>query len=251
MMSGLAGHGSPSYSTDRVDSLSRRLILFDIDGTLIASNYAGRQVMSHALRDVYGTDGALETMSFAGRTDLGIITSVMAGTGLTKDEIDAGMPRVYDSMARKGETLFFEDNLVPCPGVTRLLRALRARSDLTLGLQTGNARPTALQKLRAAGLDPAWFTVGAFGSDAATREGLFPVAWNRAEELTGIRFSGHNTIVVGDAPGDITAAQANGAGTLGVASGFCTHAELAEVAPDHLLPDLANTNHVLTILSGS
>jgi len=231
--------------------LSKRLILFDIDGTLIASNYAGRQVMSHALREVYGTDGALDSTSFTGKTDLGIITGVMAGAGLTIDEINAGLPRVYDSMAKEGGTQFSEDNLVPCPGVIPLLGSLLASSQVVLGLQTGNARPTALQKLQAAGLDPAWFTACAFGSDSSTREGLFPVAWRRAEKLTGSSFSGHNTIAVGDTPGDIAAARANGAGSLGVASGFCRYSELAEAGPDYLFHDLADTDNILSILTES
>jgi len=231
--------------------VSQRLILFDIDGTLIATNYAGRQVMSLALREVYGSDGTLDSVSFSGKTDLGIISGVMAGVGLSAAEINAGLPRVYDAMARHGEARFYKDRLVPCPGVKSLLSRLRRMTQFELGLQTGNARQTALLKLWSAGVDPAWFTVGAFGSDVLTREGLLPVAWRRAEKLTGAAFSGHNTVLVGDTPGDIVSAKANGAWALGVASGFSSHSEIAGAEPDHLLSDLTNTDHVIDILTGS
>jgi len=250
-MLGRAGQSLPGFLIDWSASLSAQLILFDVDGTLIATNYTGRWVMSHALREVFGTDGALDSISFAGKTDLGIITSVMAGAGLSAEEISLGLPSVYESMTRHGGVRFFGDNLVPCSGVTTLLETLRTMPRITLGLQTGNVRETALLKLTAAGLDPSWFTVNAFGSDSSAREGLLPVAWRRAMKLTDTSFSGHNTIVVGDTPGDIKSARANGARSLGVASGFCSYSELAEARPDHLLSDLTDTDFVISILTSS
>lgn len=229
--------------------MSRRLILFDIDGTLIATNHAGRQVLGQALVEVYGTHGALDNTSFAGKTDLGIITEALTIGGLRQTEIDARLPRLYDTMAMYGELTFSRDNLAPCPGVMSIVSELRANPDITLGLQTGNVRATALLKLRAAGLDPIWFVVGAFGSDVATREELFPIAWRRARQLTGHLFSGHNTLAVGDTPGDILSAQTNGVATLAVATGFSEIEELVACRPDHLLPDLSDTKSVLTILN--
>jgi phosphoglycolate phosphatase len=232
-------------------ALSRRLVLFDIDGTLIATNRAGRQVLSHGLHDVFGTHGALDETSFAGKTDLGIIVSALAAAGLAEAEIRPSLPRLYRAMARHGASIFPGDELAPCPGILPLLAELRADPRVILGLQTGNIEATALLKLRAAGLDPAWFPVGAFGSDSVTRAGLFPVAWRRAGRLAAESFSGHNTIAVGDTPGDIQAAQVNGVTCLAVASGFSHFAELAECRPDHLLSDLADTRAVLTILTGN
>lgn len=229
--------------------MAQRLILFDIDGTLIATNRAGRQVLSLAMREVYGTAGSLDAITFAGRTDLGTITAALTGVGLAQAEIDSGLGQLYSAMTRLGESIFANDNLTPSAGVLPLLAALRAEPHFILGLQTGNVEVTALMKLRAAGLEPAWFPVGAFGSDSATREGLFPVAWRRAFELTGISFSGHNTVAVGDTPGDILSARANGVTSLAVASGFSHSAELAECRPNYLLPDLSDTKMVLTVLA--
>jgi phosphoglycolate phosphatase len=231
--------------------LSRRLILFDVDGTLIATNRSGRRVMSQALKAVYGSDGSLSSTTFSGKTDLGILHEVLAGAGLAEAEINLGLPRLYDEMARIGEPIFGKDNLAPCPGVLPLLAELRLDQRFVLGLQTGNAQVTALLKLRAASLDPAWFPVSAYGSDAATRVGLFPIAWRRAHRLTGASFSGHNTVAVGDTPGDILSARANGARSLAVASGFSHSEELAACRPDYLLPDLSDTRAVLAVLNAN
>ncbi len=231
--------------------MARRLILFDIDGTLIATNRAGRQVLSQALTETFGTHGSLDSTTFAGKTDLGIITAVMAAAGLAEADVVSGLPQLYGAMARHGRLAFNHHSLAICPGIPALIGELRADRRIVLGLQTGNVRATALLKLRAAGLDPAWFPVGAFGSDAATREGLFPIAWRRALELTGESFSGHNTIAVGDTPGDVLSARANGVTSLAVSSGFSHSAELAECRPDYLLPDLSDTRAVLAILTGN
>lgn len=231
--------------------MQKRLILFDIDGTLIASNFAGRQVMGAALENVYGTAGALETYSFAGKTDLGIVNDLLTGAGLDRTTIQSGLPCLYDSMAEQGTLHFSEDGLIPCPGVNLLLAALLDDSRVLLGLQTGNIRPTAQQKLRAAGLNPEWFPVAAYGSDSAERAGLLPVAWRRATRLTGQAFTGHNTIVIGDTPGDIQSAKANGALAVAVASGTFSLAALAEHRPDYLLQDLSDTIGIVGLLTGA
>ncbi|UCG23155.1 MAG: HAD family hydrolase [Chloroflexota bacterium] len=231
--------------------MRQRLILFDIDGTLIASNFSGRRVMAYALHEAYGTVGALDGYSFAGKTDLGIVKHLLTGAGLEDARIRSGLPRFYDLMAQKGEEVFAGEGLVPCSGVEPLLAALRAEAQIMLGLQTGNIRSTAFQKLRAAGLEPAWFPVAGFGSDSTDRTGLLPAAWRRANELTGYTFTGHNTVVIGDTPGDVLAAQANSASVLAVASGTYSVETLAEYRPDYLLSDLNDTLSVLRTLTGA
>lgn len=207
--------------------------------------------MSQALHDIFGNDGMLQTTSFAGKTDQSIIFAAMSAVGVPESDLHAALPLIYEAMERNGQHTFLEESLTPCPGVLRLLTGLRSNPQVMLGLQTANIRSTALQKLLSAGLDPTWFMVGAFGCESLTREGLFPVAWQRARQLTGHHFSGHNTVVVGDTPGDVSAARANGALVLAVASGFSEYSELARCEPDYLVADLSETETIMSFLLGN
>jgi phosphoglycolate phosphatase-like HAD superfamily hydrolase len=231
--------------------MEKRLLLFDIDGTLIASNLAGRQVMSLALEETYGTAGAIDGYSFAGKTDLGIITDLLTGAGLAADDVKAKLLRLYGSMAKRGSLLFSQDGLVPCPGVERLLTALKEDPQFVLGLQTGNAQSTALLKLSAAGIDPEQFPVAAFGSDAEEKDGLLPIAWRRARRLTGHAFEGHNTFVIGDTLADVRSAQVHGAWAIAVASGSHSYEALAELQPDYLVKDLSDTEQMMKTLKST
>jgi phosphoglycolate phosphatase len=225
-----------------------QLILFDIDGTLIRANGAGKVAMVRALEEVFGTSGPSEAYRMAGKTDPLIIRDLLTAAGIAPAEIEAGLQQVYDLMASHGLQSFVQQGIMACPGVTELLSALAGREDVLLGLLTGNISQTAPLKLAAAGINPGLFRVGAYGSDHADRNSLPPIAMSRAAELTGQSFSGNNTIIIGDTPADITCARVSGARSLAVASGGYSAATLAEYQPDHLLANLVDTETVLALL---
>lgn len=226
-----------------------RLLLFDIDGTLIKPSSVGRRVLKKSLLEIYGVIGPIDEYSFSGKTDLTIIYELMSAAGLEEGQIALGLSDLYDSMAKWGRTLFSLDNLEPCPGVLEILEILHNRRDFVLGLQTGNSESTAYLKLKPSGIDPSYFEIGAFGSDAADRNELLPIAWQRAHHKTKERFSGANTIVIGDTPSDIVCAKANGAFSFAVASGFCSYDILYAHQPDIILKDLSNRDEVIKILT--
>ena len=225
-----------------------RLILFDIDGTLIHSNRAGRAALVYALEKIFGTAGPADSYQMAGKTDPLIITELLQAAGIPPAEVEPQMERVYELMAQRGQTLFWERGIKPCAGVPALLEALQRRDDILLGLVTGNARITAPLKLAAAGLDPALFRVGAFGSDDGNRNRLPALAMHRAAELSGASVNGADTVVVGDTPADILSARASGSRAVAVATGIHAAPTLAQCNPDHLLDNLADTKTVLQIL---
>ncbi len=132
-----------------------------------------------------------------------------------------------------------------CPGVVGLLSALRDRADVLLGLLTGNSEPTAPLKLQEAGIDPAQFVVGAYGSEDLDRNRLPEIAMQRANELTGLTMTGDNSVIIGDTPADILCARAGKATAVAVASGWHSAKSLARYHPDVLLEDLCDTRTVL------
>ncbi len=215
----------------------RRLVLFDIDGTLLTCRGRAGSALVRAMEEVYGARPSVDGYRYSGKTDPQIIHELMAGHGAAFEAVARDLPRVY---ARYLELL--EEALSPAvvqvlPGVRAVLDALAARPEVELGLLTGNLAGGAAVKLRAAGLD-GYFAFGAFGSDHADRNCLVPIARSRARAACGEEFPGRRTVVVGDAPADILCARAGEARSVAVASGWTPPAELAELEPDVLLVSL-------------
>ena len=226
-----------------------KLILFDIDGTLIRSHGAGRETVRDSLFDLFGTAGPIDTYHMSGKLDSRIITDLLTAAGIAQNEIQAKLPKVFELMSEKAKVTYWEKGMDACPGVEKLLEALQAyRKTAVLGLLTGNAALTAPLKLSAAGISPSQFTVGAYGSDALDRNDLPPIAMERATSLTGYTFNGKNTVIIGDTPADILCARAGKATAIAVASGWHATATLSKYQPDHLLENLTDTKYVLDML---
>jgi phosphoglycolate phosphatase-like HAD superfamily hydrolase len=228
-----------------------RLVLFDIDGTLINSSRIGRAALGQALRDVFGTTGALETYEFAGKTDRRIVRDLMTAEGWAAEEILLRQADLDERMAAAGRELFNPRTVWTCPGVPALLDALSHRPDVALAILTGNIQPTAPLKLAAAGIDPDLFVAGAYGSDSLERDELFAIALQRVLESTGRRFSAEDVVTVGDTPADIRCARAGKGRAVAVATGPYSAEALSTHQPDHLFNDLANTEEVLHALLSS
>ena len=225
-----------------------KLLLFDIDGTLIRSHGAGRETISLALTEVFGTAGPIDDYKMSGKTDPRIISDLLLAAGFNNDQISAKLPEVYRLMTNNGRAIFHQRDMQPCSGVMPLLAALRQQPNVMLGLVTGNIDGTAPLKLAAAGINPAQFRLGAYGSDSLDRNQLPDIAIQRAIDLTGYPYKGNNTIVIGDTPADILCARAGKATVVAVASGWHASHTLARYQPDHLLENLSNTEKVLEIL---
>jgi phosphoglycolate phosphatase-like HAD superfamily hydrolase len=222
-----------------------KLILFDIDGTLLWPNGAGSLAMKRALTEVYGTWGVLDQIYMAGMTDLAIIHQALTGNGFSPGEIQAQWTRFTLALARQMAVTVDECGVCLCPGVPELLDALAARDELLLGLVTGNIENTAPIKLEAVGIAPNMFRVGGYGSDDANRNRLPAIAAQRAEKLTGRHFTGHDVVVVGDTPADVACGRAVGAWTVAVATGGPPIESLRAANPDRLLPNFTDLEATL------
>lgn len=225
-----------------------KLLLFDIDGTIIRSHSAGRMALAKTLKDVYGTAGPIDSYRMSGKTDLRIITDLLTAAGLEPSQIDDGLEAAYEGMRINGREIFPGQGIAPCAGIEALLGVLRPRNDVLLGLLTGNVSGTAPLKISAAGIDPSQFKMGAYGSDSIDRNELPAIAMERAKRLTGHSYSGNNTVIIGDTPADILCARAGKARAIAVASGWHSASTLANYHPDHLFDNLSDTAAVVSSL---
>jgi phosphoglycolate phosphatase-like HAD superfamily hydrolase len=224
-----------------------RLVLFDIDGTILRSNGAGRRAMMAALREIFGGTGP-ENHRYDGKTDPQIVREVMRIEGHRDAHIDERMDALMTLYLTHLDRELGDANTVVYPGILELLDALEARDDTVLGLLTGNLREGAHAKLRAAGIDPARFRIGAFGSDHEHRPELPAVARQRAQAELGIDLEGEHLVIIGDTPADIACGRALGVRAIGVATGSYSVEELWRHSPHAVFETLADTVRVVSAI---
>jgi phosphoglycolate phosphatase len=227
---------------------TRKLLLFDIDGTLILTGGAGGRAMARAFKATYGLVDALRRVDLAGRTDRIIMSDALQGAGLSFEEhrLDE-FRRVYCELLR--EELARDGGTGPkgaLPGVRALLDALADRDDVRLALLTGNFRASAEIKLAHFDL---WryFPWGAYGDDAFERHHLLPIALDRHREREA-PVEVTDVIIVGDTPHDIHCARTGGARVVAVATGNYDAPTLRAHAPDLLLDDLSDIDAFTRVL---
>ena len=229
-----------------------KLVLFDLDGTILWTDGAGRRAMTGALLEVFGGHGP-QSYAYDGKTDRQIVRDLMRFEGHGDSHIDDRLPTLLDLYLAKLETELRDPAhaRVLLPGVGELLDALEQREDVILGLLTGNVAPGAAAKLRAVGLDPARFRVGAFGSDHEMRPELPAIAQRRAREALGLEIDAADMFVIGDTPADIECGRGAGARTIGVATGRYGVDELRAHGADVVFEDLGDTEAVLEAILGN
>lgn len=230
-----------------------RLILFDIDGTLLWTDGAGRRAIHRAMIDEMGTSGPIDGYRFDGKTDPQIVRELLELAGhpecSSEDRISA-VCRRYVSLLT-AELAKPTQATKTLQGVKELLAALEpheAQGRAMVGLLTGNLEHGAALKLRSAGIDPGRFAVGAYGSDSYKRSDLPAIAAERAAKKTGRRFTGADIMIVGDTPDDIACGRPMGARVLAVATGFFDTAALRAAGAAFVFENLSDTDAVLDTL---
>jgi phosphoglycolate phosphatase-like HAD superfamily hydrolase len=221
----------------------QRLLLWDIDGTLISTGAAGHRAIALATAQCFGGD--LDGVEIAGRTDTGIAHQILAkyGEPISNTSVAALLDPYLELLAlelprSKGQVL---------PGVLPLLQRLAQQPGTSLGLLTGNLKRGAQLKLEHYQL---WqfFAFGAFADDHHDRNQLGAFALTRAEEGTGIKFESARVDVIGDTGHDIACGKAFGARTIAIATGSWPREKLSEYAPDFLFDDLSAVDDVIAAL---
>ncbi|MDB4917077.1 MAG: hypothetical protein JWM95_4721 [Gemmatimonadetes bacterium] len=223
-----------------------KVVLFDIDGTLLRTDGAGRRAVNQAIHEVYGTHPA-GGHEFDGKTDPQIVRELMQLAGVHDESITERLAETLTrySILLRDELDGVDHSRNVYPGIGALLDALEARDDVLLGLLTGNIHAGAVAKLDAVGLGTDRFKIGAFGSDHASRAELPAIARARAEALLGHAVAGADVIVIGDTPADMGCGRGIGARAIGVATGRYTVDDLTACEPHAVFPDLSDTAAVM------
>ncbi|HJZ90437.1 MAG TPA: HAD family hydrolase [Gemmataceae bacterium] len=218
-----------------------RVLLFDIDGTLIRSGGAGKAAMEAALKSAFGVAEVRDRVAYSGRTDPGIVRELLDLHGI--EPADENATRLEAAYLAQLPGMLKRIRGSVLPGIDEALR--RERQGAVVGLLTGNIRAGAEIKLRHYGLWD-YFPFGGFADDLLDRDDVARRALAEAERHIGKRVDAADIWVIGDTPLDVQCARAIGAKAVVVATGWHPHEELLACNPDHLLPDFTHAGELLT-----
>jgi phosphoglycolate phosphatase-like HAD superfamily hydrolase len=226
--------------------MRNKLLLFDIDGTMLSTHGIPRVAMGNVLNRMYENFNYDAGFNFSGRTDWEIIKNLLEFDGreispkLVKNIMKAFTVELEKQLQNGKPPLIYV-------GVRELLKALADIPDVYLGLVTGNILSGAEIKLSLAGL---WhyFNIGGFGDDACNRSDLPPLAMTRAQNFYRTCFLEADTWIIGDSEFDISCAKDNNLRSLAVSTGWTDHDILEKKNPDYLVRDFSDVELVLKIL---
>ncbi len=231
--------------------MARRLVLWDVDGTLLRAGDIGAAVFDDAVEAVLGRRPP-ERIRMSGKTDPLIVREylVMMQVQETPELVERILDRLVEALARAADAGILQAEGAACPGVSDVLGGLAAAEGVTQTLLTGNMYANAVVKVQAYGLDK-WLDMdlGAYGSDSEDRNELVPVALRRLEQARGVRLTPSDAWVVGDTPRDLACARAAGARCMLVATGRYTYGELAGLGADATFESLADSAAVVDLLA--
>ncbi len=219
----------------------QRLLLFDIDGTLLSSGAVARVAFREALIEVFGTSGAVDSYRFEGKLDPVIVTELMRDAGFSDERIQRDRDHALSRYLDRLEVALRETTPSTKPGARELVRAMTQEPDTLTALLTGNLERGARLKLTAASL---WhhFRFGVWGNEGKARTELGPVALDRAFQITGRRYTGDECVVIGDSRHDVACGLAIGARVVAVATGVTPEKDLAAAGAHAVLRDFSDLN---------
>ena len=222
----------------------RRLVLFDIDGTLLSAAGVSAAALREALVEHFDTEGSLSGYDYSGKTDPQIVRELMRSAGFDDAVVEKRMEATLGSYLRRLRERLRPEHVRAKPGIVAVVEALTRDPRVTLGLLTGNLEAGARLKIEPLGLN-GHFPFGAYGSDHEDRHQLPAVAVDRALAHTGHRFTGKRVVVVGDSIHDVRCGRSLGVRAVAVATGVTAVAALAAEDPDALLEDCSDLDRAL------
>lgn len=225
-----------------------KVLLFDIDGTLIRGGGCGRKALNEAAERLYGVKNACSELSLAGRTDLynfGAAYKFATGKKPTPAAVEKLHQEYLRCLPKHVKSAIRTRTYHVPPGLKILLKTLSRNKDVLLGLGTGNMEKGARIKLEPSGFN-SYFLFGGYGSDAFHRHELLKKGVARARKLAHASFTANDVFVIGDTPFDVSAGKKAGFKTIAVGTGYADWKELAASKPDHLAKDFRGMKKWLT-----
>jgi phosphoglycolate phosphatase-like HAD superfamily hydrolase len=227
-----------------------RVVLFDVDGTLLTMGRAARDAFADALSEAAGRPIDPDGYSFSGKTDPQIARDILSLHGVGGDDLEAAIPKtiaLYVRHMSEDRGRLRDARLLP--GVRELLLALAGRPDVRTALLTGNVEPGARVKIGHFGLDGFFdFSISCFGSDHADRYRLPALALERARRALDPGITGRQIVLVGDSEHDVLCSRPIGARSVAVSTGWTPAAKLRALKPDALLDDFADTERAVSAI---
>jgi phosphoglycolate phosphatase len=228
--------------------MRRKLVLFDIDGTLISTGGIAAGLMAESVSQALGKPIQWTIHDFIGNTDRSILSTLLRRNGATEPMVDDLVEEALEKyLAVLRRRLVNSNDVRVLPGVKKLLKKLKADSGFALGLVTGNVREGARLKLTPGKLME-YFPVGAYGDDALKRDSLPPIAIQRAEKYFRCFFEKEDIWIVGDSLNDVKCAHTNRLRCMAVASGHIKEIEFKTHAPAVIVKDLTGTERIIRLL---
>lgn len=225
-----------------------KLLLFDIDGTLMMSGGAGARALARALREEFGLEDGLAGVRLGGQTDPQIVTDALERAGLAGSAGPERVDRVRDLyLTYLASEIQVAAQARVLPGVVALLTALSGHGHAKLALLTGNYEPGARIKLGRFDLNR-YFTVGGFGSDSHVRRELVPIAMDRARAHFSEDFAPGDVVVIGDTEKDVDCGRHSGTRTVAVATGSISATVLKGCQPDLFFASFEDTARVSDLI---
>lgn len=225
--------------------MSYRVLLFDIDGTLVRAGGAGKAALARALNELHAIENPFVDINFGGRTDQSITKELFGLHGISwspkvgQEFLELYAHHFHEALAQRAPILL--------PGVRELLQRLQDGQRHLMGLLTGNIERCAEIKLNAFQLW-SFFNFGGFGDHHEDRSEIAAEAFRRATHLHGAALRPHEVLIIGDTPADVRCARAIGADVLIVGTGAVAREAIDEAAPDFFHEDLSRLDDILALM---
>lgn len=223
----------------------KKLVFFDIDGTLILTNGAGKDALRVTLQEEFGVERPNVDIDYGGRTDRSLAKELFLLNKL--DASTEKIQQLYQRYLVELKAHLPESQGVMLPGVLQLLNRLEQDGHVSIGLLTGNIEQGALAKLAHFQIDR-YFAFGGYGDHHETRDDIARECLSKAEAHVGRRFHGQQIFVIGDTPHDVTCSRAIGARCIAVCTGYAPRESLVAAEPDVLIDDMSETEWLVDLI---